>query len=124
MRAAVEYLLCGLPVVSTPSIGGRERVLDPAWSKIVEPTPEAVAGAVAELIARPIDPTRIRLGTFEKLRPDRIRLLKLIAAIHESEGVSFPRQAPWERLFRIGTWPVALATDVLEGPAIADMSAS
>jgi hypothetical protein len=30
MRASAEYLLCGLPIVSTPNIGGRDRLADRA----------------------------------------------------------------------------------------------
>jgi len=121
MRAAVEYLLCGLPVVTTPSIGGRDRGLDPARSRIAAPTPESVAAAVAELIRRRVDPRIIRRGTFERLRPDRLRLLQLIEAIYREEGVPFPANAPWEQLFRRGTWPWQRARDALEGPAIADL---
>jgi len=122
MRAAAEYLLCGLPVVSTPSVGGRHRVLDPAWSRIVEPEPEAVATAVKELIAARIDPHEIRRGAFDKLRPDRLRLIRLLAAIHKQEGALFPERAPWEKLFRIGTWPIASAAELVDGPGIADPS--
>ncbi|MEX2296202.1 MAG: glycosyltransferase, partial [Dongiaceae bacterium] len=43
MRAAAEYMLCGLPVVSTPSIGGRDRILDPDFSRIVPPEPAEIA---------------------------------------------------------------------------------
>jgi glycosyltransferase involved in cell wall biosynthesis len=85
----VEYL-SGLPVVSTPSVGGRDRVLDPAWSRIVDPSPGAIANAVADMIRRNIDPQRIRAGAFDRLRPDRIRLLNLIRTIYEQEGMPFP----------------------------------
>lgn len=122
MRAAVEYLLCGLPVVSTPSVGGRERVFDPGWSRIAEATPAAVAGAVADMLQRRIDPRQIRRGTFERLRPDRIRLLQLIETIFREEGAAFPVHAPWEQIFRRGTWPWQPVDRSLAGPAIAELA--
>jgi glycosyltransferase involved in cell wall biosynthesis len=50
--ASLEYLLCGLPVVSTRSLGGREDFYDPAYSRIVNDDPIAVRDAVADLRAR------------------------------------------------------------------------
>lgn len=124
MRAAAEYMLCGLPVVSTPSIGGRDRILDPAFSRIVPPEPAAIADAVRELDALALDPRYIRSRTFERLRPDRMRLLQLIATIHAEEGVAFPADALWSELFRNGTWPTASIEDALTRPAIAELSAA
>jgi glycosyltransferase involved in cell wall biosynthesis len=121
MRAAAEYMLCGLPVVSTPSIGGRDRILDPGFSRIVPPEPDAVAAAVQALIDLAIDPHFIRTRTFQRLRPDRIRLLQLIAAIHAEEGIACPDNAPWRELFRRGTWPTESIEDALSGPAIAEL---
>jgi hypothetical protein len=43
--ATIEYLLAGLPVVTTPSIGGRDRWLTPDNSIIVPDTPTRVAAA-------------------------------------------------------------------------------
>jgi hypothetical protein len=109
MRACAEYLYCGLPVVTTPSIGGRDRMLDPAYSIEAEPTPEAVEEAVRELIARRIDPASIRAAALAAVRPDRLRLVQLIAAIFQEEGVPFPADADWMQLFRRGTWPFKTA---------------
>jgi glycosyltransferase involved in cell wall biosynthesis len=79
--ASSEYLMCGIPVVSTPSRGGRDVFYDSANSLIAEPTAAAVAHAVAELASRPADAERIsrthreRAATFrmtfvrEVLRP-------------------------------------------------------
>lgn len=51
-HASSEYLLCGLPVVSTPSVGGRDVFYTPSNSLLVEPTAEAVARGVDEMIRR------------------------------------------------------------------------
>jgi glycosyltransferase involved in cell wall biosynthesis len=61
-RASCEYLLTGLPVVSTPSVGGRDVWYDDYNAIIAEPTEEAVAAAVECLKAAPRDPQRIRAG--------------------------------------------------------------
>jgi glycosyltransferase involved in cell wall biosynthesis len=84
--ATTEYQLCGLPVVSTPSQGGREVFLDPEISRIVPPTPEAVAQAVAELIALRIAPQVVRLRTLVKVREMRQDFILLVSAILAQEG--------------------------------------
>lgn len=52
MFASMEYLLCGLPIVSTPSIGGRDVFFDKDYVEIVEPDPHAVKEAVIEMVRR------------------------------------------------------------------------
>ncbi len=58
--ASSEYLLCGKPVVSTPSQGGRDVFYDDYNSLIVAPDPAAVAEGVTRLLERRTDPVRIR----------------------------------------------------------------
>ncbi|MEX0808421.1 MAG: hypothetical protein WD044_06810 [Dongiaceae bacterium] len=123
MCASIEYLLCGRPVITTPSIGGRDRVLDPAWSITVEPTPDSVAAGVRSLIDRRLDPQQVRKSAAAALRPDRMRLLQLIAAIHEQEGVTFPERAPWLQLFRKSPWPQKTIGKMLSETPIADLLA-
>lgn len=60
MRGAMEYLLCGLPVVSTESIGGRDRYLIGPHVRIVASDADAVARAVRELKAAAIPPLAVR----------------------------------------------------------------
>lgn len=50
--ASLEYLLCGLPVVSTRSLGGRQDFYDAENSVLVPATPQAVGEGVAALIGR------------------------------------------------------------------------
>lgn len=84
--ATTEYLLCGLPVVSTRSKGGREIFLDPEVSRIVEDDAQAVAQAVSELIAQRLPPQLVRLRTLVKLREMRGDFIRLINAILAREG--------------------------------------
>jgi glycosyltransferase involved in cell wall biosynthesis len=61
-NAWVEALASGVPIVVTDAGGAGEVVTDPAYGRIVERTPDAFAGAIAELLAEPPDPARVRHG--------------------------------------------------------------
>lgn len=67
--ATTEYLLCGIPVITTKNIGGRDTYLDETNSICVtEDTPEAVAEAVEYIInnLEKYDPIKIREGALLK----------------------------------------------------------
>jgi glycosyltransferase involved in cell wall biosynthesis len=55
-----EYLLCGIPVVSTESTGGRDVWYDDYNSIICEPDEDAVREGVEFFIKNPRDPYKIR----------------------------------------------------------------
>jgi glycosyltransferase involved in cell wall biosynthesis len=120
MRACAEYLLCGLPVVTTPNVGGRNRQLDPAYSIVADPTPEAIARAVSEMKEKKLDPHFIRRAAMSRLKPDRMRLLQLIAAIYRDESVPFPADADWIQLFRRGTFPRKTPDGLFAEQAVAE----
>ncbi|MCP4253591.1 MAG: glycosyltransferase family 4 protein [Candidatus Scalindua sp.] len=71
MRASMEYLLCGLPVVSTKSIGGRSRYFDHENCVYAEDSPESVAAAVNEIVRRETDRQQIRDSVMRKIIFDR-----------------------------------------------------
>ena len=52
-NAWVEALACGTPVVTTPIPGARELLTDPAYGRMVEREPGAIAGAIHALLADP-----------------------------------------------------------------------
>lgn len=58
--ASSEYLLCGIPVVSTPSEGGRSVWYNDYNSITCEPDINSVADAVQQFSGRKVDPERIR----------------------------------------------------------------
>jgi glycosyltransferase involved in cell wall biosynthesis len=60
MMASMEYLLCGTPVVSIPSQGGRNRYLLPPFAEFAAPDPESVARAVQRLISRRLPKAMVR----------------------------------------------------------------
>lgn len=93
--AAVEYLLAGLPVVSTPSRGGREAYFDPEFCLICDPTPEAVRDATAELKARQIPRDHIRAATLEKVRVQRERLVAQLGDVMAELGAGHPPVEDW-----------------------------
>lgn len=83
MRAAIEYLLCGLPVVSTRSIGGRDRYFLAPFCRIVDDDPCAVRAAVDALIRSHIPKQAVRGYIMHLLTADRHNFLlaanKLVA---------------------------------------------
>lgn len=71
MRATTEALLTGLPVVSIPSIGGRETFFTSDTALIVEPTPEAVRMGVDQMLARRLTRAEVRKATLAKIHDAR-----------------------------------------------------
>jgi len=97
--ATTEYLLCGLPVVSTPNQGGRDYFLDPEYSRIVEPDARAVAEAVAELAARRLSARTVRLRTLLRLRELRQGFIALVESILAEHGRHESFAAGFEAVF-------------------------
>jgi len=67
MNAAVEYLLCGIPVVTTPSRGGRDLFFDSRNSLTVPATARHVASATEHWKATPTNPLEIRVNVLQAL---------------------------------------------------------
>jgi glycosyltransferase involved in cell wall biosynthesis len=99
MYASVEYLLAGLPVVTTPSLGGRDVFFDDEIALTVEPVPEAVKAGVDEMITRNISPALIRQRTVGRLHEHRRTFISLIQSIYDREGVVRSFAEEWEGLF-------------------------
>ena len=78
MFASIEYLLSGLPVVTTKSVGGRDAFFDPEYVITVADTPEAVNAGVREMCKRAPDPALIRARTLKKMELHRRRLRDLL----------------------------------------------
>lgn len=89
--STIEFLLCGLPVVSTPSIGGRDVWLTRENSTICDPTPEAVGIAVRDWIRRgeagTVDRSAIRAGTLERMEEHRIRFAGALQQVLSGAGI-------------------------------------
>jgi len=89
MRASTQYLLCGRPVVSTASRGGREQFYDDYNAIIAEDDPAAVRQAVADLVAERRDPWRIRGAIMGLLNRHRYGFSRQISALRTRLGGSY-----------------------------------
>jgi glycosyltransferase involved in cell wall biosynthesis len=97
MRSSMEYLLAGVPVVSTPSLGGRDRYYVAPYCRVVEANPSAVAGAVRELAAKGLDRQKIRQHVAQLVGFDRYNFLmnvNKIAKRHFGKDNLFPEFLP------------------------------
>ncbi|OKH38520.1 glycosyltransferase [Calothrix sp. HK-06] len=83
--ASSEYLLCGIPVVSTPSKGGRDEFFTPENTIIVPPEAEAVAQAVETWKKLAPDPQTIRASTLKRMHEWRLQYCEYIARLVEKE---------------------------------------
>ncbi len=99
MYASIQYLLAGLPVVTTHSEGGRDVMFDENFVHFAEATPESVAAAVDRLSREAPPPEFIRARTLEKILIHRRRLIELVQKIYDEEGVARNFQAEWPELF-------------------------
>jgi uncharacterized protein (TIGR01627 family) len=94
--AAMEYMLAGLPVVSTPSRGGRDVFFDPDYCAVVDPDPRSIREAVAALRIRNIPRHHIREQTLKRIEQTRQDFLALIDDALEDLGTS--------RRFQVAGW--------------------
>ena len=81
MFVSMEYLLSGMSVVSTRSVGGRAAFWDDRYVLVCDDKPEAVAEAVTELKNRKTPPQDIRRWTLEKVALHRERLRVLLRSL-------------------------------------------
>lgn len=100
MQAALEYLLCGLTVVSTRSIGGRDRYFMPPFCRVVPDDPAAIADAVATLAGTRIPKAAVRSYIMHLLKFERHNFLIAVnRLVKDTFGVAdfFTSFAPFER---------------------------
>jgi len=88
MWATMEYLLSGLPIVSTPSVGGRDFFFDPEYVKVVPPDPPTIRQGVETLMRMELDPNEIRVRTLEKMQSVRKRYFELCHDLHNQSSLS------------------------------------
>uniref|UniRef100_B8HRD6 Glycosyl transferase family 1 domain-containing protein n=1 Tax=Cyanothece sp. (strain PCC 7425 / ATCC 29141) TaxID=395961 RepID=B8HRD6_CYAP4 len=99
MYASMQYLLAGLPIVSTRSEGGRDVFFDDEYVVIVDDHPEAVSKGIENLVKRNIDPYLIRNRTLEKIREHRARFISLVQELYDSVGAKKRFADEWEKVF-------------------------
>jgi glycosyltransferase involved in cell wall biosynthesis len=86
MFASMEYMLAGLPIVSTPSVGGRDVYFDDDYCIIARPDPRDIRDAVEALKARAIPREFIARRTLDKVECDRRRLVVLLEELRARAG--------------------------------------
>ena len=91
MYASIEYLLCGVPIVTTPSLGGRHVFFDEENAFVVAPEAHAVATGVDEMVRRTLAPVAIRDRALDAMRQHRERFDALVEEIATRLGGSVPR---------------------------------
>jgi glycosyltransferase involved in cell wall biosynthesis len=84
--ATMEYLLCGVPVVTTRNIGGRNWWLSDDVAVYAEDTPRSVAAAVAETIRRDVHGPSVREHTLQKLHRERLVFFALVDRVFAAHG--------------------------------------
>ena len=81
MFASAEYLLCGIPVVNTRNLGGRDVLMPEFAMRYAEDTPESVAEKVRYFVDNPIDPAEIREAFLKAAAPQKTFLQDLVNSI-------------------------------------------
>jgi glycosyltransferase involved in cell wall biosynthesis len=100
MFVSIEYLLCGVPVVNTPNIGGRDALFPDFAVKTVQDTPEAVADAVREFAEHAPAPEEIRAATLEKMELHRRTFRRLLNEAMSPEKLPDDYSFPHKLLLR------------------------
>jgi glycosyltransferase involved in cell wall biosynthesis len=99
MFASIEYLLCGLSIVTTPSIGGRDVFFDPDYVATVDADPAAVGEGVRRMCERAVPPSHVRALTLRRMGEHRERLLGLLEELVTEAGRRFDREEARRRIF-------------------------
>ena len=95
MFACAEYLLSGLPVVTTPNTGGRDFYLDDEICITVPADPREIAAAVSGLKARNIPREYVRKRALERIAAERTRFVSLINELYAELGIQKEFEGFW-----------------------------
>ena len=81
MFACGEYTLCGIPVVNTRNLGGRDTLLPDFAVRTVEADADKVAEAVSYWVDNPIEPEAIREAFLKLAFPQKAMIQDLLNSI-------------------------------------------
>ncbi len=105
MYASTEYLLCGLPVVTTHNVGGRNDFFDEYNSISVDADASMISDAVQHFVANSPDPILIRQKTIERMNTHRLEFSNLIDGIFARNGQPQRKfEHEFLRIFRDKLW--------------------
>ncbi|MFA6715555.1 MAG: glycosyltransferase [Victivallaceae bacterium] len=99
MFVSAEYMLCGLPAVTTRSTGGREHLFPPEAFCYVEDSPEAVAAGVEKMINAALVPDEIRQAYLRNMYLHREIFIKLVQNIIDQNSVKICFREQWPEVF-------------------------
>jgi len=99
MYASIQYLLAGLPVVTTHNHGGRDEFFESEYVEWVDDNPKAVEAGIQKLIGKSIDPKEIRSKTLLKISEHRYRFINLIQSIWDDHNLDRSFENEWGSLF-------------------------
>ena len=88
MFACTEYLLCGLPIVSTLSVGGRDFFFEDDFARIVDANPTAVREAVDDWSRTKISAQEIRTRVLKKIDAHRETYYETVSTLARRFGGS------------------------------------
>jgi hypothetical protein len=100
MRVSMEYQLCGLPIVSTPSIGGRDRYFGTQHTVMAAPNPRAIAEGVKHAMTLKIPREHVRASILRTLTFDRRNFLREVNKLTQWQTGAvgrFPMFKPFKR---------------------------
>jgi glycosyltransferase involved in cell wall biosynthesis len=97
--ASSEYLLCGIPVISTPSRGGRNIWYNQKNSIICQPDPNAIAESVEFFIKNPPNPMTIRNEHIRKSKEHRKVFICMLQSIFDRFNIKENALLFFERNF-------------------------
>ena len=100
MFAATEYLLCGLPVVNTDNLGGRNEMIPAFAEQRVADNPDAVAAGVQYWRNNPSEPYKIRTAAISLIEYHRAIFINLINGIYRERGIQRDYNKEWPKYFR------------------------
>jgi len=99
MFVSAEYMLCGIPAVTTKNLGGREVLFPENAFCYVDDNPESVAAGVYKMIKNPPAPSEIRQEYIKNMQIHRQIFIKLVQDIIDSSGGNFNFEEQWEEVF-------------------------
>jgi glycosyltransferase involved in cell wall biosynthesis len=114
MYASCEYLLCGIPVVSTNSKGGRDVFFNEYNSIIADAVPEKIALAVERLTSANKDPMAIRTTAISLMQQHRKQFIKHVNRILQAKGFQYDISDTWNEWFVNKLRHELYASDILK----------
>ena len=97
--AAAEYLLCGLPVVTTHNLGGRDTFFHEDYTVWCDDTPEGVKEAVDKVVGLSISAEEIRRRTIKLAREQRGNYIATLNEIAAKAGRDIDFSTLWDEIY-------------------------